>query len=157
MSLKESWPYWACQITGWGSYSVAAFATATAFAGWRMDIVIGFALFFCYSIGLTHLLRWCIRRNRWLQVPARRGLPRLLGSAIALGAFDTALVVLIANLLQDSNVFDTTGIAGTAAGIVSMTCAWAAIYVGVHWYRSYRLSQLRAVETELSLRHAELR
>jgi LytS/YehU family sensor histidine kinase len=37
-----------------------------------------------------------------------------------------------------------------ASGVIFMTCAWTAVYIGVHWYRRY-------VESQLSLRKAELR
>jgi LytS/YehU family sensor histidine kinase len=38
-----------------------------------------------------------------------------------------------------------------------VTCAWAAIYTGAQWYRRYRQAQLRDMQTQLSLRDAELR
>src|SRR5262245_9212671 len=143
MKLKDDWIYWACQVAGWGSYSAATFAAAITFGGWRADLVVGFGLFFLYSVALTHFLRWYIRRREWLLLPARSGLPRAFGSAVVIGGFQTLLVVAIARALMGANAFDTMATVSAATGIVFMTCAWTAIYVAVHWYRGYRQSQIR--------------
>jgi two-component sensor histidine kinase len=150
MKLKENWIYWTCQIAGWGSYSAVAFAATTTFVGWHMNIFIGFVLFFCYSIGFTHLLRSRIRQRRWLALHAFRGLPRIFGSAVAVGLLEALLVVVIAWILEGQNAFDTTGLVSMTSGVIFMTCAWTAVYVAVHWYRGY-------VESQLSLQKAELR
>jgi two-component system sensor histidine kinase AlgZ len=157
MNLKKEWLYWTCQIAGWGSYSLLVFALGRTFAGWQSDIALGFLLFFLYSIGLTHLFRAYIRHRKWLLLPAAAGLPRVFGGAIAVGVFQTFLVIAISGIRQGRNSFDTTAITSTAAGIVFMTCSWTAIYVGVFWYRRYRQTQLREMQIQLALRQAELR
>jgi LytS/YehU family sensor histidine kinase len=157
MKVKNSWLYWTCQIAGWGIYSVVAFSITTEFTGRRADIVIGFLLFFFYSIGLTHFLRRTIRKRGWLGGRAFPGLFYIFGAAVATGILQTVLVVLIARLLAGQNPFDTIAIVSTASGLIFMTCAWGAVYVLVHWYRRYRESELREVQAQLSLQRAELR
>lgn len=150
MRLKDDWIYWTCQIAGWGSYSGIVFAVITSFIGWHTYIFVGFVLFFFYSIGFTHLLRLRIRKRRWLDLPASRGLPRILGGALAISAIEIPLVVAIAWILEGRNAFDRTGMLSMTWGVTFMTCAWTLVYVGVHWYRRY-------VEAQLSLQKAELR
>ena len=157
MNRKENWIYWLCQVTGWGGYSVAALAVATAFAGWSFGIVVGFILFFGYSIGLTHLLRYYIQKRKWLELRALPGLGRIFGAALAVGALQTLLVILIARLLPGENDFNAAATAATAFGIIFVTSTWTAIYVGVHWYRRYREAQLREIQARLSQQQAELR
>ncbi|MFZ0594629.1 MAG: hypothetical protein WAM39_29500, partial [Bryobacteraceae bacterium] len=55
--------YWACQVAGWSAYSAIGLSTAVLDNGWRPSIIIGYLLFFVYSIGLTHLLRAQIHRR----------------------------------------------------------------------------------------------
>ncbi|HEY2382795.1 MAG TPA: histidine kinase [Terriglobia bacterium] len=150
MKFRQEWIYWTCQVAGWGSYSAVVFAVITAFLGWQTNIFAGFLLFFFYSIGFTHLLRLRIRRRRYLDLPASRGLPRIFGSAVAIGALEILLVIAISRILEGHNAFDATGMLSMASGVIFMTCAWTAVYIGVHWYRRY-------VESQLSLRKAELR
>lgn len=157
MTVKDDWLYWICQIGGWGSYSALVFAVITAFEGWQPVILAGFLLFFCYSIGLTHLLRWIARRQRWLTFPGFQGVSRMFGAAVGIGLLEALLVLVISRVLQGGNAFDTTATISTVSGLIFMTCAWTAIYVGAHWYRRFRESELRETQTALSLRDAELR
>jgi signal transduction histidine kinase len=157
MKPKDEWIYWVCQIAGWGGYSAIAFAFTTAFTGWRPVIFAGYILFLCYSVGLTHLLRLVIKKRQWLTLPASQGLPRVFGGAVCTGILEALLVLVISRILQGENTFDRTATISMASGVVFITCAWAAIYVGAQWYRRYRQAQLRDMQTQLSLRDAELR
>ncbi len=114
MNLKDDWIYWICQIAGWGSYSTVVFAVVTAFAGWHTYIFLGFVLFFCYSIGLTHLSRRHLRKREWLALPGFSGLRRIFGAALAIGGLQTLLIILIARVLSGQNAFDANATAGTA-------------------------------------------
>jgi hypothetical protein len=156
MKVRDHWIYWTCQIAGWGGYTSAGLAAATVFAGPRLDIIVGFVLFFLYSIALTHLLGWTIRRQQWLMRPASRALPPIAAAAVCVGVTQTMMVVLISRILH-GDWFDRMATASTAVGVTLMTCAWTAIYVGFHWYRRYRHAELRDMESQLSLRQAELR
>src|SRR4030088_3261821 len=68
--------YWICQILGWGIWSAIGISIAVSQVGWRASIVIGYLMFFLYSIALTHWYRREIRRRQWLSLPARRMVPR---------------------------------------------------------------------------------
>jgi two-component sensor histidine kinase len=157
MTRKANWIYWACQIAGWGTYSVVVFGITTAFIGWRTDIFAGFVLFFLYSIGLTHLLRQTIQKRQWLSARAFPALLYIFGAAVGTGAIQTGLVILIARVMVGENAFDRTAAVSMASSITFITCAWAAVYVVVHWYRRVREAQLREVQAQLSLQKAELR
>lgn len=86
--------YWTCQIAGWGAYSFAAgLPTGVLDHGWRPSVVIGYILFFLYSIGLTHLLRREAKRRHWTALPLPQALARLVAASIAIAAVQSALVV----------------------------------------------------------------
>jgi LytS/YehU family sensor histidine kinase len=157
MKTKSTYLYWACQIFGWGGYSAIGLAITTIYTGWQGGIAAGFALFFCYSIALTHLLRSLIRRRDWLMLPAARGLPRIFAGAVGIGLIETALVVGLSRVLTGANAFDATATASTASGVTFMSCVWAAFYVGISWNRRHRQAQLREVQLQLTLRQSELR
>jgi LytS/YehU family sensor histidine kinase len=156
-SLKTDYLYWACQVAGWGIYSAVTCRAALFFTGWHAGLIIGFALFFVYSIGLTHLLRAQIRRRDWLSLPAARGLPRVFGGAIGVGAIETALVIGLSRVLSPGYTYDLGAMLSTAGGVIFVTCVWAGLYVGISWNRRYRQSKLREVQLQLTLRQAELR
>jgi hypothetical protein len=151
--LRINYPYWACQLVGWGGYSALGLTIATLAGGWHAGTAIGFALFFLYSIALTHWLRGLIGRRRWLDLPALRGFPRIFGSAICVGLLLASLVIGISRL-SGANVFDAPAVSATAGGLAFACCCWAGIYIGI---TRNRRAQLREVELQLTLRQTELR
>src|ERR1035438_10669099 len=78
--MKTKSAYWACQLIGWGSYVAVGLWAATQAVGWRASVVVGYVLFFGYSIALTDLLRREIRRRQWVGASAG-----LVVGGIALG------------------------------------------------------------------------
>src|ERR1035441_9021003 len=64
--MKTKSAYWACQLIGWGSYVALGLFFAAQAVGWRASVVVGYVLFFGYSIALTDLLRREIRRRQWM-------------------------------------------------------------------------------------------
>ena len=149
--------YWLCQILGWGAYAVGGFLIATYYEGFQASIAIGFALFFCYSILFTHLLRALILRRQWLELPARQGMRRIFSSAALAGLIQGALVIGVGSVLGGKGAFDSGAMAATAGGLVGVNSMWTALYVGAHWSRRVREAQLKEVQFQLTLRQAELR
>jgi LytS/YehU family sensor histidine kinase len=154
MARNTTYPYWACQIAGWGGYSALGLTIATLTTGWHAGAAIGFALFFLYSIALTHWMRGVIRRRNWLAEPPKRGYPRIFGTAIAVGLLLASLVIGLSRLLAGQDVFNAAAMISTAGGLVFACWLWAGIYVGI---TRNRRSELREVELELTLGQAELR
>lgn len=144
--------YWICQVLGWGSYSGIGLWFATRQAGWRPSIVIGYALFFCYSIALTHLLSRRIQSHRWLSLPLGRAFPRLAGGSVAVGSVQTLLVIGVSAALEGR--LGAFGQAGTVLaawlGITVATSIWTVLYVAYQ-------ARLHALRFQLALREAELR
>ena len=143
--------YWLCQILGWGSYTaIGLFFTLRASGVQPKVVIIGYAAFFLYSIGLTHLLRREIRRRDWLSLPFRRSIPRLLGASILTGGFMSGLVVLISGLLERRFDWDTLALSSVVLSVTMFTVGWTIVYVAI-------TSTRKAMSGKLALRQAELR
>jgi hypothetical protein len=154
MAAKTSYPYWACQIAGWGGYSALGLTIATLTSGWHPGTAIGFALFFLYSIALTHWMRGFIRRRGWLTAPPMQGLPRIFGLAILAGLLLASLTAGVTRLLAGPDVLDATAMMSMAGGLALACCSWAGIYISI---TRNRRAQMREVELKLTLGQAELR
>ena len=121
----------------------------------RPAVVVGYLLFFGYSIGFTHLLRREIRRRQWLN-----GSPGLLwrmaAAVVAIGMAQTFLIyaVTLAMTGTVAQMSGTTILFSTWMGVTAADGAWVAIYVGVAGPRRFRKQEMRL---ELALREAELR
>src|SRR6267378_2682807 len=92
--------YWALQLAGWGLNFWAQTSGEVIFADvpwskaatlWGGICVSGFAL--------THLLRWIIKRGRWLSLAPRALLIRML-IAVALLVFALYLITIVLSLAE---------------------------------------------------------
>jgi sensor histidine kinase YesM len=161
MGLMKStnFQYWACQIGGWGAYSGVGLATAVMESGWRPSVVIGYLLFFLYSIGATHLLREIIHRRNWIGLPLLQVLARFAVSAIAIGAIQTVLVVAIYAAIEGKlGVWhEPSSIGFMFLGVSVINAIWTTLYLTVTSLRKSREARRQEVQLKLALSNAELR
>jgi glucose-6-phosphate-specific signal transduction histidine kinase len=156
---KPNVAYWICQIAGWGGYTAVGLITAVADSGWRPSVVIGYLLFFLYSIGLTHLLRSLARRRKWLSLPAPRALLRFAAASIAMGAIQTPLVVGIYTAIEGGlGVWsERSASLFMFLGVTTVDCIWSILYVAVTSVRQSRETRQNEMQLKLALSNAELR
>jgi two-component system, LytTR family, sensor kinase len=147
--MKTKQAYWTCQILGWASYAGLGMWMAASEAGWITQITFGYALYFLYSIALTHLLRRYVNRRGWVDAPQYF---RLFFAAWITGMVQAALVIGISWLIagQQSAFHELSTAAFSAIAISCVTMGWMVVYVAV-------TSGRHAREKQLALRDAELR
>jgi len=90
--MKTGAAYWTCQILGWASYAGLGMWMAAQTTGWTVEVIAGYALYFFYSIALTHLLRRYVNRRGWVDTPRYF---RLMLAAWITGLVQAALVFAI--------------------------------------------------------------
>jgi two-component system sensor histidine kinase AlgZ len=151
--------YWICQVTGWGAYSAIGLWTAVLEHGWRPSAVYGYVLFFFYCIGLTHGLRFLIRRRQWRSRPLPQLLLRLALASIAIGAVQATLVVSVYTAIEGSlGVWAERGaIAFLFMGVTIATTVWTILYLAVTATRHAREVRLNEQKLKSAVNVAELR
>ncbi len=151
--------YWACQVAGWSAYSAIGLSTAVLDNGWRPSIIIGYLLFFLYSIGLTHLLRAQIHRRHWTSLPLLRALARLAAASVAIGAVQSALVVGVYTTIEGRlGVWShPSSIAFMFMGVSIIDTIWTILYLTITTLRHSREAQRNEMQMKLALSDAELR
>ena len=155
--MKIKTAYWLCQIAGWGVYSILGLCFTVWAVGWRIDVVVGYILFFVYSIAFTDWLRREITRRRWLDDISFGTVAKLFGIAAALAALQTSLIVGISFLLighRTEYLSEPLTILETWWGITWVDATWIGLYSSVTRRRRLREKEARL---EQELRDAELR
>jgi hypothetical protein len=154
--MKTKSAYWACQTIGWGSYVAVGLWAATRAVGWRPSVIVGYVLFYGYSIALTDLLRREIRRRQWLDASSGLVFGRIALAVIAIGVVQTFLIVSV-TLILTGKLTQLSGAAPLISIWVSVTgadSAWAVFYVTATGPRRFREKEVRL---QLVVREAELR
>ena len=150
--------YWLFQVFFWGSYVAAGLAMILPQAGPQPVILVGYGLFFFYSIGLSHGLRCLIRRREWLMLPPGSVALRLLGAALGLGLIMALLIIAVESLWTWTSPFSIRRdfVFPMFASITGATLIWTAAYTaGAALLRSRRARQ-NALTLELGMREARL-
>jgi len=152
--------YWGCQVLGWGAYSaIGMFIALRNTGGLNRGMIIGYGLFFLYSIALTHLLRRLIERRSWLSLPPWKALLRVGFAAFLTASLQTLLVLLVEAITTGASNFLKYPVVATMLwlNICFGTFIWTGIYVGVASMLRTRWASKRAKAMETSLQAARLK
>jgi histidine kinase len=161
--------YWALQIAGWSPYFWAQASGEVIFAdaSWSKAATLWGG--FCVSgLALTHLLRWVIRRGRWLSLAPKAALIRVL---IAIGLLAAALYVItsvLSRLEYNTSVAPIFGalyrrlppsgqLFNQFVNSLIITLIWVGLYLGFAVQRHRYDAQVRQAELAQLLNAAELR
>jgi len=151
--------YWACQIGGWAAFSALGLTTAAMESGWRPSVVIGYLLFFLYSVGFTHLLRRFSLQRGWATLGPARAIARLSVGAILIATLQTGLVVGVYTAIEGS-----LGVWRQPSSIVYMFLwlavvgnIWVILYFSITSLRHTREVRRNETKMKLALSEAELR
>ena len=150
--------YWGCQIVGWGIYTAFNLTFTVIRTGWQPSVVIGYILFFLYSVGFTHLLRRLYLQRSWMNLPPGKALARLWAGAFLIAALQTGLVLAVYRAIAGQiQPWRTTSIVSTFLWSLFADTIWVLLYLSITAIR--HASEARRTETQmkLALSEAELR
>lgn len=152
--------YWPCQIIGWSAFGILQFLLYVLFnqSTWaKLPALLGSA-----GIGLicSHGLRLFIRRQRWVALPLKRLLPRILLAIMVTGAVIDLLSIgwflYICHVITPADL-NLTRVAGMFINWSSIVLVWSLIYFSVHYFWRFRQAEVARWQVEANLREAELR
>lgn len=167
--VATSVTYWALQFSGWGLYFWGQTSGEVIFADMPWSKAAGLWGGFCAGgLGLTHLLCWTIKRGRWLSLPPRTLIIRML-IAIALLAFTLYVITIALSLtIYHAPVAPILGalyrrlptngqLINQFVNSLIVTLIWVGMYLGLAVQRHRYEEQLQKAELAQLLHAAELR
>jgi len=161
--LSGSKYYWYSQLAGWSIFIVFEFFLMLALSGKKTNVpimAVGVFVAALYGLVVTHLLHLYLRSRRWLQLPAKRLVPRLASVIVVLavglaelgGLTNCFLVHLPLRLLIDPQYFSIRWIMQMVVLV-----AWMTLYVAMHELQQRREAEGRAFRLEVVAQQAQLR
>ena len=156
-----SWPYWGCQIAGWGGVVVWNLGLPLAFGGKVTATNVRFAFLSSVAgLAVTHLLRVLLIVLRASWTSWRMAVGVTSGILLAIWAMAGPRFALrmkeaiAANRLPPQTLsyyFDVM------VGQVPPVLGWVALYFAFIYYRDYRKSLIERLRLEAAIKDAELR
>ena len=167
--VARSVGYWALQFAGWGFYFWAQASGEVIFADapwskaatlWGGVCVSGFAL--------THLLRWIIKRGRWLSLAPSALLIRMLFAVVLLASALYFINIVLSLAEYNTPVAPIHGafyrrlspdrqLINQFVNSLVVTLIWVGLYLGLAVQRHRYEAQVHQAELAQSLHAAELR
>lgn len=147
--------YWLCQIMGWSIYGLANIFIYSIFRDIGLNQVLGQVLHALYYLLSTHIFRFIIKRNGWLNSHWKALIPRALIVIILLSVSNYAYLLLISyylGMLVPESDFTTLAMIVNLIGPFFIYFIWSMIYFIVHYFEKYNKSlQMEAALNEIEL------
>jgi two-component system, LytTR family, sensor kinase len=149
--------YWTLQISGWLLYTALQIVWATVASSGRLSAqrIIFLVAETVICLGVTHVFRIFLNRNKWLYLGMARLIPQLLGSVMVLGLIVYFLrlpVSLILGLFDNRVAFDPVRIMVLSSIFALIIFVWTILYFTYHYFERYSKSlQYEASMIEIEL------
>jgi LytS/YehU family sensor histidine kinase len=157
MPTKRTNLYWSLQLAGWGAYfslcAIVMFAYNPKLIG-----IVAWVFILASHLFISHVLRFVIRRRRWLDSSPGTLAAKLFGACL-LAAFTVNLLVApIPPLLGLNSVAEQFSMFRMFVPYSFLLFAvWTLIYLAFQYFFRYRDSEIKRLRLESSINEAELR
>jgi len=157
--------YWILQVGGWGAYGLLGGVLAVVFGKYK-PLIIPIEIIVAGSMLLgSHLLRLYLRYRGWTRLPLATLLPRLLlgnllvsvGSMALTGVLVTLLYWLVEPASKGGQGFPWLQYVGYTANSFFSMLLWSAAYFSLHYFDSYKQSEIDKWKLTAAVRDAEMR
>jgi two-component system LytT family sensor kinase len=153
--------YWWFQIGGWFAYSLGLLFFAYEYDKLNGLLVVKMILLALLGIGLTHFLRYIIRRNGWMKLPFDQVWAILLACVLVTALFHNTLLLGIISIFHLSNnthsvPFMKRAILGSVDSL-PIFMVWVMIYYIWHFVENNRNQQLESLRLEALVKELELK
>jgi hypothetical protein len=147
-----AWRYWRYQIGGWLGYSAVGITINLLNGSGLGPLLVGHVVLVLCSVGLTHLLRQDIRRQR-RDGRSFGAMKLFLAAGVVVISVVQAAVVIGVNMALTGSRWATTAVVALWWGMLLATGVWTLLYVRFSERRGH---SLRESQLQLALRAAEL-
>jgi sensor histidine kinase YesM len=154
------------QIGGWGILCLILFSISLVYLQYSHhtltrklfgQVVLSYALYLIYGLAASHLLHLGLRR--WITLPLRALLPRLVPLFLGAAALMSALMIAINDRLLHITLGKVDR--GIAVSLYVNNCimlfGWVIVYALIHTVRERRRDEARRLELELAAQEAQYR
>ena len=161
MRLKNSL-YWICQIFGWGFYLSLLVGMIVIFGGneaLTTSIIIIQVIIYISLVLVSHLFRLYVKKNKWLELGARKIVPRaIVGTLVTAILVQTIVHVVIYHVIHLHGIvpFSWSGFVGYIVNVFSALLLWSAIYFAIKFIEKQRKTEIEKLELDAALQEAEL-
>ncbi len=162
MELNTSKTYWVLQITGWATYTLINIVFASFNYGLNLSIGLFYALMSLVGLVVTHIYRYFILRNKWLELSIPKlsllVLPMSILLAVVWFLASQILGSILFRILAPPNDFRLNWqiIIIIFFNLSVVVFVWSLLYFGLQVLRNYKQSEINRWKLEATLKESQL-
>ncbi len=158
-SMNKKKVYWISQITGWSLFIllniiVISFIEEMSWQRVLIWLYLGFT-----GISFTHILRGVIYKYKWLELPLKKLIPRVLIASLITGTLIYSFAFM-AGYLSGATNYEEYAVIKPVAGIINLTSVslfWMLIYFSINYLDSYKKKEIESLIWEAAVKDYELK
>jgi two-component system, LytTR family, sensor kinase len=152
--------YWTSQIIGWSLFFFIYSLIAMFFTGVYWQIFASYLVVSVTGLGLSHGYRYFIKKYDWRKLPIQKLSLYVVGASILIGLVWAAIIIpvnsFIPDLEEDPQELTLGIILVIAFQFTVVMIGWSLMYFVVHYFESYRQSEVEKWKLEAAVKDAEL-
>lgn len=157
--MKKQRLYWICQVTGWGSYVLLTFLiNRFEFREFDLQFMLNLLSTFLIGIGTSHLYRYFIIRNKWLEYKISHLIHRVILASVAFATLFYFIHVLVSEIIiagRGVNL-EISEIIQSVMNLTANYILWTLLYWLFHFIQNYRKEEIKNLKWEAAKNEIEL-
>ncbi len=157
--MKKQRLYWICQITGWGSYVLLTFLiNRFDISEFNIQFMLNLVSTFLIGIGTSHLYRYFIIRNKWLDYKISHLIHRVIIASVVFAVLFYLLHILVSEMLIAGRIvrFETSEVIQTVMNLTANYILWTLLYWLFHFIQNYRKEEIKNLKWQAAKNEIEL-
>jgi two-component system, LytTR family, sensor kinase len=159
--LRKIPGYWLCQVAGWGLYGLGTIVSGVLYLNLSTDWLIKVFLQVALGIFSTHILRWVIKKNRWLMLPVDKVVIRLAIASVLTSILYSLLVMVINQAVgfdaNRRNLDFSQRLLANTLNLGLLIIPWVLIYYFYHYIEKSLRQQIETLKLESLVKELELK
>ena len=151
--------YWISQIIGWSIFVIFNISMISLFGHFTWQRLITTLYMGFVGISLTHIFRFYTIKRKWLKLPLKKIIPRIILSSFILGTILYIIIFTVSYYIGCVNLNKIQ--AGTVIwGLFNLTgiiLVWELLYFSVHFFENYKAVEVEALIWEAAVKDYELK
>lgn len=152
--------YWTLQGFGWGLFYLIYTFIAGNFAGYTWQVYAGYFNVVITGLLITHVYRWYIKRNEWINIGILKLAGRVLLASLILGILWNAISLPINHTFFSSadkeREITPFLVALMTFNLSIIILGWSLIYFTFQFFFNFKRSEVEKWKLEVAVKDAEL-
>lgn len=151
--------YWSSQIIGWSIFAIFNISIIALFGHFAWQRVTTTLYMGFVGISLTHIFRFYIIKRKWLKLPLKKIIPRIIFSSFILGAILYAIMFTVLYNIGYINInkIQAGSVIWGLFNLVGIILFWELIYFSFHFFENYKAVEVEALIWEAAVKDYELK